>query len=372
MDGRRGTFSEFSAAWQRRDLDQWIAIADRLERSDPFLFSYVADIVAHFRTVAGRDDRSGRAWLRKLRRRVLAVPPEPSLERAQAALEQRATFFDNWRQEGNDTIAALRGSRLPLASVRPHVRNPASSYDEFYENDDRNTKPVRQETNAHTSFRPVQLPPNINHSFRIPLALTHVEVLFALAGALNGKPSTSWIDVACGPGTITNGVDPGRFGDGEWGIVGTDLQAAKIAIANARRTRGRSFFAEDALQRLRERHEAGERFDIISMFEFLEHLEDPLAFLKQVAAFEPMFVIAASPREQVFNLPFDAAPDVQHLWSFSRAGWERMFEIAGLTPVYASESLVGHYIGGLDWLTMIAGPKDVMRRVRMDYRKAAS
>ncbi len=59
--------------------------------------------------------------------------------------------------------------------------------------------------------------------------------------------------------------------------------------------------------------------------------------------------------------PLDVRPDRAHLWSFSRRAWEQMFELAGLEVVYSSEIRVGSYIGGLDWLSIVCGPRDQLR-----------
>ncbi len=185
-----------------------------------------------------------------------------------------------------------------------------------------------------------------------------METVFGISSLLSDKDETvRWMDIGCGIGNFANKVNPGRFGTRQWDIVGCDLQEGKIHVANRQKTKGRRFFASDAFDMLENYKTRGESFHLVSMFEFLEHLDDPLRFIRQLDTFSPKFVLVASPLEQKFGKPKDTKPDRVHFWSYSRKGWQQMFELAGFEVIYSAETRVGSYIGGLDWLTMLLGPR---------------
>jgi hypothetical protein len=210
---------------------------------------------------------------------------------------------------------------------------------------------------------------NFNHAFRMPAVTMLIEILFGFMERMAARDDANqskiaWLDIACGRGEIANAVDPMRFGAQDWEIAGADLQKAKIELARRANTIGRRFEVEDALELMRRKLAANERYHIVSMFEFLEHIEDPLKMLRQIKGMDPVFVVAGSPLAQKLNAPMDDKPDRVHLWSYSREGWEELFRLAGFSPVYSSETRVGAYVGGLDWLTMICGPVDQIRAQR--------
>lgn len=358
---------EFKTAWGSRDLSQWTEIASRIETTDPFLFAYIADIVELFRDK--REDMQsnpGKFGLSYLFQVLLGRFRK--LDKAQTALEERFRHLENWDVEGNKTIQALRDGTIPAGTIVPHIRHPAEAYADFYADQNEGISQIKK--TAANAARPYGMAGTINHAFRHLLAIGHVELLFGLTNKLYERKKIRWIDIACGSGNFTNSVNAQRYASTKFEIVGADLQPAKIEIATARAAEGRTFFSEDAFELLRKNAEKGRSFDIVSMFEFLEHLEDPLALLSEVAKFKPKFIIAASPLEQRFDVPLSADLDRVHLWSFSRAGWEAMFEAAGFTPVYANEAHVGRYIGGLNWLTLIAGPREEMISRRTSYLTA--
>ena len=46
-----------------------------------------------------------------------------------------------------------------------------------------------------------------------------------------------------------------------------------------------------------------------------------------------------------------------------------MFELAGFEVVYSSEVRIGSYIGGMDWLSMLCGPKTQLKEQRVKLGK---
>ncbi|MEM1384083.1 MAG: class I SAM-dependent methyltransferase [Pseudomonadota bacterium] len=366
---------DLCAAIDRSRWNDAAQMVTSLKAQDPFAYSALRDTLAGLEIDVGMTRERG-GWLKNLPFGRALGP-----RKAGKVLRARLDALKHWDREGNATIAALGDGTLDPASVKPHVRLSPEEYTAFYarQNAERaagqEKRPLAPEPAeaARPDALRLRLSANFNHSVRKPYATTLLELVFGYVHALERPEEVSWIDIACGTGEIANGVDPGRFGPRRWQITGSDLQGAKIAYARSQSAKGRSFVAEDAFEMMQRRADGGEQYHIVSMFEFLEHIDDPLGFLKRVAEFKPLFVVAGSPLSQKLEAPTNINPDPRHLWSFSRESWETMFQAAGLEPVISSEVRVGRYMGGLDWLTMVSGPKDRIRARRDDLfgRKAA-
>lgn len=340
-------------------------VSAQIRKEDMFLYTLVRDLLE---ALGPHDDAADDTNARLARQRRMMKPAT-----AMQSLAARLDSLQHWQRDGNETINAIMSGELDSRFIRPHIRGAASDYADFYSKqnaalEERLAQSAAKAKNAQATpklFQQVALGANYNHAFRTPQVVLLVELLFGFLESINPDGPLSWLDVACGRGEIANGVDPRKFSSRDWEISGADLQAAKIEVAKHANTQGRGFFAADALELMQQRVDDGGQHHIVSMFEFLEHLDDPLKLLRQIAKMNPIFVIAGSPMEQKLNAPADHRVDPVHLWSYSRTGWEQMFAVAGLTPVYANEARAGTYVGGLDWLTMICGPRDWLRKNRL-------
>jgi hypothetical protein len=292
--------------------------------------------------------------------------------KAAEAIRKRLELLANWTTESNLTIKAINQGELPANDYKPHVRHEPKFYVEVYKTQDRQirekhagrTKAAVKKRRPHVRLKVGSV---LNHAFRRAAITGLVELLFGLVARRNPNRPIRWLDIACGDGQIANAVNPSKLGAKTWEIVGCDFQPAKIEVARQQNTIGRHFQVADAFQILDEYRLRGETFDIVSMFEFLEHLEDPFQCIQKLRGFHATFVVAASPLAQKFDKPFDVTPDPIHLWSFRRAAFEAMFGLAGFEVVYTSEARVGTYLGGLDWLTCICGPRELMRQDRTTW-----
>jgi 2-polyprenyl-3-methyl-5-hydroxy-6-metoxy-1,4-benzoquinol methylase len=361
---------------------------DDLSAREPDMYALLQDVVG---TAGERKLESITAEVRKKEPFLYALlhdtlkaaansqdDPEYLKQLAESA-RVRIDSLQYWNMEDNDTIAAIEAGAIDPESIKPHIRLAPEAYDEFYSGQsdvmeqraDLIEKRVTRQRGAgpQRDFVEVGLGTNVNHSMRWTHAVSLVENLIGVISTMGAESEkVRWMDIGCGTGRFANAVNPARFSEKPWEIIGCDMQAGKIAVAEAQKARGRNFFASDAFAMLKSYENRGEFFDLVSMFEFLEHLDDPLKFVRRLHLFRPKFVLAASPLEQKLWSPTDTKPDRVHLWSFSRKSWEQLFELAGFEVVYTSEVRIGKYISGLDWLTTVCGPRAELHDKRKNLK----
>jgi 2-polyprenyl-3-methyl-5-hydroxy-6-metoxy-1,4-benzoquinol methylase len=348
---------EVVAAASGRDVDELRRLTKEMSSTHRFAYALMRDTL-HSAIFLYETLRTAFRWSRSRK----------EADELLQAMTARIGSLAHWRQQDNETIAAIREGRIDAAAMKPHIRLDAAAYDQFYADQSEEIlaklEPTARPARAADHVA-MQLGNNIYLALRATHAVALVEtILGAIKLLFEGETPIRWMDIGCGTGRFANSVNPRRFGVEKWEIVGCDLQRGKVAVANRRRARGRRFFVSDALQMFDDYKARGESFHLVSMFEFLEHLEDPLHFLRRLDLFKPKFIIAASPLAQNIGRARDTTPDRAHLWSFSRRGWEQMFELAGFEVVYSSEVRVGAYVGGLDWLTVLCGPLQLMKARR--------
>jgi SAM-dependent methyltransferase len=334
-------------AMSSRDMVQLGELTRQMAAKHRFLYSFLGDTL-RATTRRQRSDEQTDLFLRVVRTRMESLA--------------------NWQQQGNETVAAIQNGEIDANAIKPLVRREARAYDEFYSGQSEKTGPraaARERTGGEIDYVPIGLGANVNNAFRLTHVVSLAEAILGMIAVLQDRPQpVRWIDVGCGTGRIANAVNPRRFGVKTWEIVGCDFQDGKIAVANSRRTKNRNFFCSDAFEMLDNYRKKNESFDLVSMFEFLEHLDDPLRLIRRLDTFKPKFVLAASPLGQKMGSPRDITSQQAHLWSFTRRGWEQMFQLAGFEVVYSSEVRVGTYIGGLNWLSVVCGPQNQLRARR--------
>jgi hypothetical protein len=76
--------------------------------------------------------------------------------------------------------------------------------------------------------------------------------------------------------------------------------------------------------------------------------------LRDYRAMEPGMLIAGSPLGEAQGI----LPAEQHLWSFTAQGYAAMVAEAGFAPVGVNRREVGRFIGGHDWVTVMATTGD--------------
>jgi len=139
-------------------------------------------------------------------------------------------------------------------------------------------------------------------------------------------PPARWLDVGCGDGCALFVAD-------EWGyeIAGVDTRAG--SVENLTR-RGFAGFTDIAT--------AGNDYDIVSMFDVLEHVPDPPAMLDAVrgALTEGgLFVVSCPNMDSEAWRELDAAGrnpywgEIEHLHNFTRSRLQSLLRDCGFTPI---------------------------------------
>ena len=295
--------------------------------------------------------------------------------RLQKLIETIAVNIDSlsrWESANNRTISALESGNISPHLLKPHIRLPAEQDDEgFVGQCDRILMNVQSITTKNTLRQSDDinrtLAPNINHAFRMSYATYVVEVLFGLIAEKNTN-TIRWLDIGCGVGQVMHTVNPKRYGCKDWEIISCDIRSKIVESANLSQQPGQPLLPkEESGQRLSEMIAENTSYNIVSLFECLTHLSDPLRFLEQLAQFQSGLIVIALPLSQNIDKAFVNKPDPVHLWSFSREGLERLLGMAGLDVIYSAETRVGSYIGGPDWLTVICGDKSLYRFRNFTY-----
>lgn len=263
--------SEVTGALTRRNLEGLRGLTRQMATAHPFLYSFLNDTLRAASTDGAHGNRQTDEFLRVVSTRMRSLA--------------------NWRQQGNETVAAIEAGDIDANAIKPHIRLEAKAYDEFYAEQSEKiggklaTVPP---AGRDVDYVPIELGPNVNHAFRSTHAVSLVEMMLGTIALLSDREGPiRWIDVGCGTGRFANGVNPRRFGVEKWEIVGCDFQEGKIAVANRRRARGRSFFRNDAFDMLEDHRKRGEPFHLVSMFEFLQASRRPTAFRSSAGQLQP-------------------------------------------------------------------------------------
>ncbi len=106
----------------------------------------------------------------------------------------------------------------------------------------------------------------------------------------------SVLDVGCGEGVLTTRWAT-RLGDGR--VVGTDLEDPKLLTQWANRERPNLEFMPMAVQRLQF---DDDEFDLVAATEVLEHVDEPIAALSEMARVAARWLLVSVPREPVWRM----------------------------------------------------------------------
>ena len=242
---------------------------------------------------------------------------------------------------GNRTVRLAR--EQGFSSMRPHVWSEPPVYEAFYR--------------RLGTLQGVEVPEPGTVDFEMPIGgvqfahdarhLYNAAVIEYAFGILSRQfeGPIRWLDIGCGRGIAAHLASPERVGVTEYEIRGVDHGERQIAIARSITSTKREFVRGDAFEELSRMRR--ERFHLVTMFEFLEHLEDPVAVLRSASRLSLGMVFAGSPLDERIGSRQTKA----HLWSFSQHGFESLFRAAGLRVVLSNAMKIGRYEANHDWVS---------------------
>ena len=249
--------------------------------------------------------------------------------------------------EANDTVHVATNV-ASQAFIGPHAFKPMSEYVFIYRFEAFLSRgPSRRNIGTYTR---TNIGGPIDHYVRIWQVVALIEMLFAVLRKERPNETIRWLDLGTGLGAIPNSVRlEDCLGDENWEVVGVDLNDSAIGFAQSHASPRRKFLVGDVRDALRE--VGAGSFHIISAFEFVEHLEDPIRTLKEYVPLCSDFFVAGSPLGELQGW----LPGTGHIWSFDRRGYEEVFRAAGLTPCLSNEAYVGAFHQGHNWVTVVSG-----------------
>lgn len=311
------------------------------------------------------------------------IPKDMLIEAARLAcdlyhLREQIWWMRDWDAPHNLTWDILVNRQCTPGSLGPKPVKPLQEYLDLYwfkgaRNAAQTRKPEKQHRedvfsqnlrlDQHLDHRLPMLD-SLNHTARRAQAAELCSLMLHRLGAQFPNETIRWLDVGCGNGKIANAARIPDWLQDRIEIIGLDFGEGMIQHANKTAAKHRRYVVANALTPPEEL--MGMRFHLVSAFEFLEHLIDPVALLKDYATLNPEIMVAGSP----LNEQQPTAPAREHTWSFAREGYEALFKAAGMQIQYSSEVRIGSYHGGHDWLTVAGGFGDGIKRdLPADVRK---
>ncbi len=306
-------------------------------------------------------------------------PKEMLMEAAHLAcdmfhLREQMWWMRDWHTDDNLTWEILVNKQCTPGSLGPKPVKPLKEYlDLYWFEGARNATQIQsshaqtdEEANCQLDHR-LDLLGSLNHSTRRAQAAELCSLMLHRLGAQYPNETIRWLDVGCGNGRIANAARIPEWLEDRVEIIGLDFGEGMVQQANRSAAKHRRYIVANALTPPEELMSM--RFHMVSAFEFLEHLIDPVALLTEYAKLKPEIMIAGSP----LNEKQPTAPARAHTWSFRREGYEAVFEAAGMQIQYSSEVRIGSYNKGHDWLTVVgAFGEGIKRDISGKARKIAT
>jgi hypothetical protein len=187
-----------------------------------------------------------------------------------------------------------------------------------------------------------------SHGFRVRTACSVMDTIIDILHAQHPGETIRWLDIGCGAGSIVNNVLSGRRDDSLLEAIGVDFSSFAIEAAN-HNAKGinSNFFCCDCFQIPSDIQKEG--FHVVSMFELLEHLDDPVGFVSSCLSFSSIYFVAGSPLKEPIGI-FSK----EHTYSFTEDGFASLFTESGLEIKLLNAMKVGSFCNNHDWITCVA------------------
>lgn len=187
-----------------------------------------------------------------------------------------------------------------------------------------------------------------SHGFRVRAASSTMDTIIDIIHAQQPGEVIRWLDIGCGAGEIVNNVLSGRKDDLLLEAIGVDFSGFAIEAANhTAKGNNSSFLCCDCFKIPSSIQREG--FHVVSMFELLEHLDDPAAFINSCLSFSGTYFVAGSPHKEPIGI-FSK----EHTYSFTEDGYASLFSDCGLEIKLLNVMKVGSFCNNHDWITCIA------------------
>ena len=248
------------------------------------------------------------------------------------------------RKEGNQTLnLAVQGQ---YQDMRPRVWSEPEMYTARYLYvGNRGGKQSRKKPKSRKFDFPIG-GNGFSHQARHCYNVSIIEYLMKVLANHIAEP-IRWLDIGCGTGKAIHLINPTKLGVKKFECIGIDLARSKINEANSYMRKHKKFYCADAFNLPENILRGG--FHLVTMFEFLEHVEDPADMVAQAAKLSTEFVMAGSPLDEEIH----AAQCQAHLWSFSQIGYEQLFTANGLNLVLSNAMKIGQYASDHDWVSCV-------------------
>lgn len=258
-------------------------------------------------------------------------------------LELYSYLMNMPRDSGNQTLKlAAQGQ---YQDVRPRVCSEPEMYTAYYRyRGSRHGKLVEAQSRE---FRHEVGGNGYCHHARQCYNAGIIEYLMGILARQTTGP-IRWLDIGCGGGRTIHLTNPEKCGVEAFECVGVDLGQTKIDDAKSYISENRRFYCADAFKLPDDVMQGG--FHLVTMFEFIEHVKDPIAMIAQAAKLSTAYVMAGSPLDENVT----PSQGQEHLWSFSQAGYEQLFTANNLHLVLSNAMKIGQYANNYDWVSCVA------------------
>lgn len=336
-----------------------------IKNIDLFLFSYLRDTINLYAKIIG-NTRDNNELNNKTTR----------IGRLLNALTTRLTYFHHWDGD-NTTIAMIKNKDIPFNKIKPFIRKSNEEYENYYAAQNETIKQrlnekINDSTQPNIDLQnvPIVLKKSLAHSYRKTYVVHLIEFLMGLLDTsesdINNK---TWLDIGCSIGLISNAVDSSLYAKSKWKIIGCDLQENRIKYAQHLSASNRNYFAKDAFRLISQMQDDNKSIDIVSMFEFCEHFEDPVKLIQKAANLDIKVIVIATPLAQKLNAPFNDEQDNVHLWGFTRESMEAIVKSTDMQIFSITENRIGTYHHGFDWLTTVMVRSDILDKINTIFNK---
>lgn len=256
----------------------------------------------------------------------------------------------------DDRIETLKQGRSNgYSGIRPIIWSEQEFYDALYLSEGYAEQTTEEKAKPPFVYQQVG-GVAFSHEARLQISARIVEYVIRIIHVQKPNAKIRWLDVGCGSGTTIHlALNSLKNTTGlRVEAIGVDSSAKAINAARAYDQPDASFICGNALEL--PSNVSGDSFDVVTMFEFLEHLPDPVAFIRSVSQLANGFAIGGSPLDE----PLTGSQALAHLYSFSADGFASLFAAAGLSISMLNQTKIGSYNNGdHDWVTCVASRRGI-------------